>query len=104
MGSLQKFWLFVCGYSLCGSCRVLGVYSRSHKGAASGNAARMHTLTTSCSNCLWRGRAAVAVVNVTLQLLVKLLPALVQKLATTQPKTRAKVGGQSVAMVPWEAH
>jgi hypothetical protein len=26
------------------------------------------------------------------QLLVKLLPALVQKLATTQPKTRAKVG------------
>lgn len=27
-----------------------------------------------------------------LQLLVKLLPALVQKLSTTQPKTRAKVG------------
>lgn len=40
-----------------------------------------------------------------LQLLVKLLPALVQKLSTTQPKTRAKVGElHSSWRGQWQAH
>lgn len=104
-GQFADVWvLYVCvdpcGYSrLCGSCRVLW-----RSTGASGNAARMHTHHTSCSNCPWRCHASVAVVTLQ-QLLVKLLPALVQKLATTQPKTRAKVKGkQLLHCAPWEEH